>query len=538
MSGKRFRVPKVDVSLSDAEVAVTQTRQFQRLFHLKQLGLAYLVYPAATHTRGAHSIQCLLEASRILAALGIAEADAEDVRMAALLHDIGHIPFSHTLEDEHSVFPKHDRPERLKSSIDLLLADLPSEHHARVEVAVPILHALSSDDESTQNWKSDVVGNTVCADLLAYIAADAACTGIEKRPGYYRIYEYFTRESDRLCIRLTKGGLRNDIVSAIMDLLDMRYALTERVIFHHAKCTASAMLARAVQLCGVVEDSSLLRMGDEGFLTHLEDLARSLQSPEGRGALNLVNGLLCRRLYQRIFKVGREARESWDHSRRQDAFCSKWRDPAEVAALLEQTEDTLDLPRGSLVMWCPQAKAGMKLARAKVVWDSADGLQGPIELRADRVKQQFPGVWKRVETIEDQYRDLWTFWIGLDRRFAHRAAAVVRSLEDQVGIRCDEVFEETYLYGIPGYRENVNRGRRVSEVWHAMEPKVEEMLVQQSAYDGQQHTDDAVIRKAIAAAATQASPTRPKKSDDQVKMFASEEKPKSEPSDNSSGEKK
>ena len=62
MNEKRVRIPNLDVKLSLTEIAVTQTRQFQRLFHLKQLGLAYLVYPAATHTRGLHSVQCLHEA--------------------------------------------------------------------------------------------------------------------------------------------------------------------------------------------------------------------------------------------------------------------------------------------------------------------------------------------------------------------------------------------------------------------------------------------------------------------------------------------
>lgn len=98
---KRVRVPDVDVRLNAAEIAVTQTWQFQRLFFLRQLGLAYLVYPAATHTRGLHSIQCLHEADRILSTQGLESADKSAksaIRMAALLHDIGHAPFSHTLE--------------------------------------------------------------------------------------------------------------------------------------------------------------------------------------------------------------------------------------------------------------------------------------------------------------------------------------------------------------------------------------------------------------------------------------------------------
>jgi hypothetical protein len=96
---KRIRIPDEDVSFSDSELEVLHTATFQRLFHMKQLGLAYLVYPGATHTRGAHSIQCLAEARKILAALRCEENDAESqaVRMAALLHDIGHLPVLATI---------------------------------------------------------------------------------------------------------------------------------------------------------------------------------------------------------------------------------------------------------------------------------------------------------------------------------------------------------------------------------------------------------------------------------------------------------
>src|SRR5947209_10728582 len=108
MDTKRLRIPSEDVRFAAEEIAVTQTRTFQRLFDLKQLGLAYLVYPNATHTRGTHSIRCLGEAVKILNGLAangdyIEKEDAQKVRLTALLHDIGHLPFSHTLEDEHVI---------------------------------------------------------------------------------------------------------------------------------------------------------------------------------------------------------------------------------------------------------------------------------------------------------------------------------------------------------------------------------------------------------------------------------------------------
>lgn len=521
MAGKRFRIPNVDVPLSPQEIAVTQTRQFQRLFFLRQLGLAYLVYPAATHTRGTHSIQCLHEVSQILKSVGVQD-DSEDgkkVRMAALLHDIGHVPFSHTLEDEHLILPKHDRPERLKNALGLLKIELGHDATEIVDAALPILSAISSSEDAGKDWHSDAVGNTVCADLLAYISTDAAMTGIEKRPGYYRIYEYFIREKGRLCIKLTKGGLRNDIVSCILDLLDMRYALTERVIFHHAKCVASGMLARAARLCELSDSPELLQMGDERFLSYLCDRAREMQA---EGAEKLVDAIRSRRLFQRIFRVGRTIRDAWDEAREPGTFCEKWRDSKNVERLLADVEDAHRLPRGTLVLWCPEGKAGMKLAEAQVVWDSVEkGLQGPFPLRNERVSQQFPGVAKRVKTIEDQYADLWTFWIAMDREFISQAA-VVNTLEKEIGIGCDPVFRETYLRQIPGFQEGSRRSTAVEQEWREMEPEVEAVLDQTSARDGQHHIDKATIRSAIKSVAEKNPTKRRTTHKSQKKLFGAD----------------
>lgn len=496
-----MRIPNVDVRLDDAELAVTQTRIFQRLFYLKQVGLAYLVYPAATHTRGAHSIQTLYEAARILDALKIPidSEDAQNVRMAALLHDIGHLPFSHSLEDEHAILPKHDRPERLGWALDELSKEVDPQTRRRIEGARPILHAISGGDDVPQDWRSDLVGNTVCADLLAYIRTDAEWTGIEKRPGYYRIYDYFRIEDNRLCIRLTKGGLRNDVVSTITDLLDMRYALTERVIFHHAKCTASAMLARAARLVGLKEGRELLRFGDEAFLDHLEKLATEKKSS---GATNLISGIRSRRLYQRVFKLGRKARDGWDDGRMQGAFCEKWRDPAKVEELLTKVEKTHNLPVGTLVLWCPPGKAGMKLARAHVTWESADKVNGPFELRGDEVQQQYSGVGQRVKMIENQYLDLWTFWIAMDRAYISQAATVVKSLEELIGVDCDPVFKETYLHSIPGYEEMDGKVREVSEKLQGLAGEVSERLAGQAARTGDAGLEGHGLDDAIVFAAT------------------------------------
>ena len=318
MSGKRIRLPFEDVRLTQDEVAIIQTRTFQRLFDLKQLGLAYLVYPNATHTRGTHSIRCLGEAVKILNGLranreSIDDEDEKKVRLTALLHDIGHIPFSHTLEDEHVILSKHDRSARLDRVLQELKTELADQSLATsIDAAKPTLVAISNPEGPNADWRSDLVGNTISHDLLAYITADAEATGIEKRSGHYRVYEYFQRHGNRLSIRLTKGGIRTDVVSAIIDLLDMRFCLTERVFLHHAKCVASAMLARAARLTQLsdADEPQLIHLGDEGFFNYLEDKVKKIESAsheQGEGIKRLLYCLRARRLYQRIFKVGRQA---------------------------------------------------------------------------------------------------------------------------------------------------------------------------------------------------------------------------------------
>jgi hypothetical protein len=510
---KRFRIPNRDVKLTESEVAITHTRTFQRLFYLKQLGLAHLVYASATHTRAAHSIECLDEASKLLESLKVAEDDQswEEVRMAALLHDIAHVPFSHTLEDENQVLPKHDKGERLQSVLNKLTEEVDGGTRELIGRAAPILMAISGENDEERDWRSDLVGNTICADLLAYITTDAAWTGIEKRPGYYRVYDYFKRVykpiedgkgKERLCILLTKGGLRTDIVSAILDLLDMRYALTERVIFHHAKAMASAMLGRAARLVDLSDGPHLWTIGDEAFLDYLNERSSGFQDKQtGEGAKMLLDHLRSRRLYKRIFKVQRHAMEEWDRGRSsadRDRFCSRLRQSAEVERLLNTVENRFDIPRGGLVLWCPEGKSGMKLVKVNVVWDQANGLHTPVELRSEEVLRQFPGVHERVETIEKQYLDLWTFWVGIHPDYIRLAPSVVDAISSELEIECDPVFIETYAKTrLPGFADAFQTQKTIDNTWRTQfMPAVSQRLMDAAARDGSA-VDSAVVAEAI-----------------------------------------
>src|SRR5260370_2848736 len=99
-----------DIEMGSLEVELIDTPEFQRLRGIKQLGTAYLVFPSAVHTRFEHSLGTSWMAHRILEAVRrgqpISQDDERVIRVASLLHDITHIPFGHTLEDERRVLPR------------------------------------------------------------------------------------------------------------------------------------------------------------------------------------------------------------------------------------------------------------------------------------------------------------------------------------------------------------------------------------------------------------------------------------------------
>jgi HD superfamily phosphohydrolase len=372
---KNFRVPNQDIKVKLHELLFINTLCFQRLFDIRQLGLVEYVYPFAAHTRAAHSLDCLDMAQRFVDALqsnvlrfaqeqgqGLEtqlqqlKNDTDLIRAAALLHDIMHVPYAHTLEDELGIFLKGDKGSRIDKMIDRLKKELTSLkssdeigiyrvfsfesedefegalNHALqlLEEVRRVLWTLAVDDEKLEKMEepdrkkyekklleperfyvADIIGNTICADLLSYVLRDVDFTGIEIRPGaWYRLFDCFTIRTDskgrsRLVIRLTKKGeLREDALSAIIGILNVRYALSEYVLYHHAKCAASAMLGKIASLCSLTECDRLYEIGDEGFMDFLSEKIQAMKRSEdniarrrAQAAEKLLTNLRARRFY-------------------------------------------------------------------------------------------------------------------------------------------------------------------------------------------------------------------------------------------------
>src|SRR5690606_15442319 len=141
----------------------------------------YLVYPGCMHTRFDHSLGTLAMAERILETVGkgsraVLNPDRRLIRTAALLHDVSHIPFGHTFEDERKVLPRHDTPDRFE--IFLSAGELGRELR-RQGLYDEVLSLLQAGPNGG-DWRSDVVAGSIDADLLDYLKRDAYFAGLSQ----------------------------------------------------------------------------------------------------------------------------------------------------------------------------------------------------------------------------------------------------------------------------------------------------------------------------------------------------------------------
>lgn len=248
-----------DIELTSEEVRLVDTPEFQRLRGVKQLGTASLVYPGATHTRFEHSIGTLHMTERLLAAVNkhaarnpsecyqVTAEEKRILRISALLHDITHIPYGHSIEDQTGLLPRHDEPDRFAALLgDTTVGSVLEDLHLRAEV----MAVLTGRGPDIPPFWRQVLSDTIDADLFDYLRRDAYYTGLELRydqrvVGYFRV----DKQSQRMFVDCSKQGmLREDIMSEITRVLEMRYHFSERVYYHHAKVAAGALISRMVEM--------------------------------------------------------------------------------------------------------------------------------------------------------------------------------------------------------------------------------------------------------------------------------------------------
>lgn len=274
-----------NIRLDRSALLALDTPAVQRLRYIRQVGHSFLVYPGATHTRFEHALGAYHLTRRALAALEelgeIEPAGPQEclaVRMAALLHDIGHYPFSHALEE--AGFPSHETLGIAKLTQGELGERLVQIGGTEFPAAVGALISGVSGSPL-----QGLISGSIDLDKVDYLSRDARMCGVP----------YGTVDVDRLLSSLTlvevepgryEVGVQEKGISALESLLFAKYQMYRNVYWHHAVRSATCMFKRAVRGAvrrGSVTAEFIAEATDDGLMELLivrdrNELAASIRA--------------------------------------------------------------------------------------------------------------------------------------------------------------------------------------------------------------------------------------------------------------------
>jgi HD superfamily phosphohydrolase len=285
-----------NIALDDTALSLVDSAPFQRLRYVRQLGHAFLVYPGATHSRFEHALGAYHLTKRALAALemrgelaGIREEERLAVTLAALLHDVGHYPFSHALEE--AGFPSHEAQGEARITGGLLGAQLTAIGGADFPRRVADLVR----GRSTSPLQG-LISGSLDLDKIDYLCRDSLACGVP----------YGIVDVDRLLASITMVqagplgartlGVQEKGVSALESLLFAKYQMYRNVYWHHAVRSATCMFKRAARGAvqrGVVTLDQVAGMTDDELMQLLVTKDRN----------PLAVALRERRLYKRALDL-------------------------------------------------------------------------------------------------------------------------------------------------------------------------------------------------------------------------------------------
>ena len=297
------------IDLSETEVRVIDSAPFRRLHRIKQLGQASMVYPSAHHTRFEHSLGVCHLAGRVARRLGFDERMTQVTRLAGLLHDVGHGPFSHIFEP---VLHAANGPDVDHEAVSqAMIKDDPELSGILGKMAPQVAGVLAhrpvpgwSEQESM--LAANVISGPLDVDRMDYLRRDSYHLGVS----------YGRFDLDQLIHTMTttgKTGERWTAVNvkgwgAVEQYRLGRYLMHAQVYQHHAIIVANLMCTAAMEAAvGDVVRREDLSVGSPGFLrtyAALDDQSFSDRIMSCRGPAAYIMGRLRRRdLLKRVCEI-------------------------------------------------------------------------------------------------------------------------------------------------------------------------------------------------------------------------------------------
>ena len=235
------------IPLSHAAYSTMDTRAFQRLKHIKQVGPVYLVYPGATHTRFSHSIGVYhlarLALRHLVSLTDIQPADGRATLAAAMLHDVGHFPLSHLIDELNinNTFLNH-----AELSADLITSDselrkvLESEWEVDPELVANMVRGRPNGN--TPRFLFTLLDGPTDIDKLDYLNRDAHHAGVPYgKVEVERLIEFLAVDPTTEELVIMENG-----IGTVESVIFAKYLMFRYIYWHHTARIATAMINRAI----------------------------------------------------------------------------------------------------------------------------------------------------------------------------------------------------------------------------------------------------------------------------------------------------
>jgi len=335
-----------NIKLEGILLKLLETPEIQHLYNIKQLGFAHLVFPGAHHTRLEHSLGVYHLATRVAETLNLRNSEKEIIRYAAFLHDIGHGPFSHTLESilretfdidhigltEKLIFGEYeifDSKEKKYISSPSVCQILDKNHINKYEIV-----QIIKGDVNEKTYLSQILNSAIDIDQLDYLIRDAYYTGVAYGLiDIERFLQTLLIKNNNLCV--TKKG-----ISVVENILMARTLMYSSVYFHKTVRIAELMLSKAIELIEDTKPFEFFKMTDAELINHLKAM--------GSYQHEIATRLKFRKLFKQAYFAS-----SNDLTGDQMDFIKELENPKKRKEKEREIEDKLKIPKGHVIIDIP-----------------------------------------------------------------------------------------------------------------------------------------------------------------------------------------
>ena len=387
-------------------VDLVETPEVQRLSNIKQLGLAHLVFPGAHHTRLEHSLGAFHMATMLSESLPLEAEEKTSLMCAALLHDIGHGPFSHTLESilrdslnvdhvdltkklilgTYSIF--QDDEQHFLSSIHCnTVTEILEKHH----IDTALITQIISGTVKEKTYLGQMLNSVIDVDQLDYLLRDSHYTGVAYGMiDSQRFFQTIRIHDNRLAIH-RKG------VGSVENVLMARALMYSSVYFHKTVRIGELMLSKAIEMIHDIDPLPYFKMTDAELVNALKQ--------KGSFQHEIVARLKYRQLFKQAYMLSAHQRDE-----QTSELLKNLEDPLFRRKKEQAFEQTLNIPEGHVIIDVPrrdllQAEPRIQETEIPVIDDMQIEPLSAFTPVADAIRLRTIPDWDMMIITDDQYRE-------------------------------------------------------------------------------------------------------------------------------------